>query len=597
MTRQIDETGAGTEPDSQTEKAARWAAFSSAKPFAERVSQWLALLMARIPSARAARVYRHHSTEDSFALMGAWDGGSATPPAEFEQSAQRGFARDVTLVRSVGRDFHLVGQPDGYPDWVVVVECAPVQPREMQTALEEMRWGAGWLVASIEQIAGRDAKLTVRRLDLAVRAARAAGDARDVVSASSAIVSEVANHFPGTLVSLGVYRHNVLSLAGRAGTSAATHADDDARRETLVRLAIAQGNVVVAGALPDSDAAAAAGVAPENGIRAAAIPLQVSGHCAGVLLCERLDGPGFDSLEMEVLENTASLVAPLVDLKPVTRGATVSRERRLVAGMFGPVRLKWKLALVALLAVVLFVLGATGDYEAPVSVVVEGNAPRRLSAPFDGRLAEVSVRAGDAVRRGQVLARYDDAELQLEKIKLLAERDRLAQSFRALPADAGADPPVAPSEAQLARRKEIDVRLALIEDRLTRLQIVSPVDGTIQAAIGTNARQPLRADDSLFSIAQVDGYRLAVQADREDLAVMREGQTGEARIGSETVEFRILRLVPGELEAEPIRADAQALRMSTQMQPGMQGYGRVQVGTRKLVWIWWRRLRQEPPPA
>ncbi|MFO1319095.1 MAG: biotin/lipoyl-binding protein [Burkholderiales bacterium] len=596
MTQQVDESGTGTEPPAQTEKAARWAAFSSAKPFAERISHWLSLIVLRIPSARAARVYRHHSSEDTFALLGLWDGGSATPAAEYEQSARRGFSRAVTLVRSIGRDFHLVCQPDGYPDWVVVVECAPVQPGELQSALEEIRWGVGWLVAAVEQVAGRDAKLTVRRLDLAVRAARAAGSARDVVSASSAVVSEVAATMPGTLVSLGVFRHNVLSLAGRAGTSSATHAEDDAKREILVRLAITQGSVVVAGALPESEAAAAAGVAPENGVRAAAFPLQMFGNCAGVLLCERLDGPGFDALEMEVLENTAGLIAPLIDLKPVTRGATVSRERRFVAGMFGPVRLKWKLALIALLAVVLFVLGATGEYDAPVGVVVEGHAPRRITAPFDGKLAEVMVRVGDGVRRGQVLARFDDAELQIEKVKLAAERDRLAQVLRA-PAAEG-EPPPQPTETQVARRKEIETRLTLIDDRLARLQIVSPIDGTVQAAVTAGVRQqPLHGDDPLFTIAQVDGYRIGVQAARDDLAALRDGQIGVARIGAEEVEFRILRLVPGDVDGEPVRAEAQALRMSSQIQPGMQGLGRVQVGTRKLVWIWWRRLRQEPPPA
>lgn len=595
MTLQADQLGPDADANAQTEKAARWAAFSSAKPFSERVSHWLALLVARVPSARAARVYRHHSSEDSFALMGSWDGGSATSASDFEQSARRGFAREITLVRSVGSDFHLVNQPDGYPDWVVVMECAPVQPGEMQVALEEIRWGGGWLVAAVEQVTGREAKATSRRLDLAVRAVRAAGSARDVVSASSAVVAEVAAFVPGTLVSLGVFRHNVLSLAGRAGSTNAARPDDDARRETLVRLAIAQGNIVVAGALPESEAAAAAGVAPENGVRVAAFPLQVFGNCAGVLLCERLDGPGFDALEMDILEQTAALVAPLIELKPVTRGASVTRERRLVAGIFGPVRLKWKLALVAVLAVVLFVLGATGEYEAPVAVAVEGHAPRKIVAPFEGRLAEVHVRVGDVVRRGQVLARFDDAELQIDKVKLVGERDRLAQALR-VPAAEG-ESPAQPTDIQVSRRKEIEVRLALIEDRLARLQIVSPADGTVQAVAAAGTRQPLRADDALFSIAQLDGYRIAVNAGADDLAQLREGQTGQARIGTEDVEFRILRLVPGEIDAEPVRAEAQAVRMSAQIQPGMQGLGRVQVGTKKLVWIWWRRLRQEPPPA
>jgi multidrug efflux pump subunit AcrA (membrane-fusion protein) len=57
------------------------------------------------------------------------------------------------------------------------------------------------------------------------------------------------------------------------------------------------------------------------------------------------------------------------------------------------------------------------------AAVMEGAPPRTVSAPFQGVLAELAVRRGDTVKRGQLLARMDDRELQLERLRLGAARD------------------------------------------------------------------------------------------------------------------------------------------------------------------------------
>ena len=40
------------------------------------------------------------------------------------------------------------------------------------------------------------------------------------------------------------------------------------------------------------------------------------------------------------------------------------------------------------------------------------------------------MRAGDAVRQGQVLARLDDRDLKVERARLFAQREQLGQQYR-----------------------------------------------------------------------------------------------------------------------------------------------------------------------
>jgi hypothetical protein len=81
-----------------------------------------------------------------------------------QQSAIQGLDRGLILIRSIGRTFHLIVRPDHYPDWIVVFELAPVQHGELQAGLQELRWGSGWLVASVENANSGESRDRLARL-------------------------------------------------------------------------------------------------------------------------------------------------------------------------------------------------------------------------------------------------------------------------------------------------------------------------------------------------------------------------------------------------------------------------------------------------
>lgn len=324
-----------------------------------------------------------------------------------------------------------------------------------------------------------------------------------------------------------------------------------------------------------------------------AVPLILAEGAAGAVLLERTGGPAFSDEEVAALDAIAMQAAPLLESRPMGR-PQVTAERRAFVALFGPVRLRFKLALVALLAMALVLTGATGDYAVPATAVMEGAPPRTVSAPFKGGLAELMVRRGDAVKRGQLLAHMDDRELQLERLRLGAARDHLVQVVREARElrDSGA------SAALGAKLAEVEASLRTVEERLTRLRIVSPVDGVVSGGQGFGfADGPVEQGQPLLEISPVDTYRLVLWVDERNLSFLREGQSGQVDFGAgEPVPITIKRLTGVTVPvngASRVRVEAQLQAMSEHAVPGAEGSAEVAVGKRKMVWIWWRALQRE----
>lgn len=326
-----------------------------------------------------------------------------------------------------------------------------------------------------------------------------------------------------------------------------------------------------------------------------ALPLPGPEAPAGAILVERTVGEPFSHDEVASLETIALQAAPLIEAKPLARPVTVTRERRAFVALFGPVRMKLKLTLIALLTLGLVMLGATGPYAVPVEGVVEGQAPRTLLAPFSGVLGEVAVRKGDAVRRGQLVARMDDSELLLERDRLAAERNQLAQITR----EAREIRDRVATESLDSKLKEVDSRLRTAEERLARTRIVSPTDGVVVGGTALNASAArVEAGATLVEIAPVDSYRLVLWVDERDLSLLREGQAGAIALPGETstLGFTVKRLAGvSTLRAghNRVRIEAQLQDVSERTRPGVEGTGTIDVGKRKQVWIWWRTLQRD----
>lgn len=600
----------GPQVDEPAEEAALWAAFSSACTGEAAAGPWARLQARRMRSARACAVFR--VVQDGMMLVAAWP-DSDTLPGDLSESAREGVQQGIALVRSAARGFHLVCPLSGDDGWVATVEVAPLSAPALQGTLDTLHWGVGWLEAARARGVAHTATVQAERLELAARLAENVARESDAKAASTALAAGIGAAFGASAVSVGVLRRGSLSVRAQwqnpdAPETLGTDSVDAVPEgpPPLVDITPALQSVLEVGRAmsverhePVPDGEPERSPAPiellATHAHVCALPLPGPEAPAGAILVERTVGEPFSHDEVASLETIALQAAPLIEAKPLARPVTVTRERRAFVALFGPVRMKLKLTLIALLTLGLVMLGATGPYAVPVEGVVEGQAPRTLLAPFSGVLGEVAVRKGDAVRRGQLVARMDDSELLLERDRLAAERNQLAQITR----EAREIRDRVATESLDSKLKEVDSRLRTAEERLARTRIVSPTDGVVVGGTALNASAArVEAGATLVEIAPVDSYRLVLWVDERDLSLLREGQAGAIALPGETstLGFTVKRLAGvSTLRAghNRVRIEAQLQDVSERTRPGVEGTGTIDVGKRKQVWIWWRTLQRD----
>jgi RND family efflux transporter MFP subunit len=366
-------------------------------------------------------------------------------------------------------------------------------------------------------------------------------------------------------------------------------------------------STVVHPAAPEDDAVAAmahAELARElKDAAVCSVPLLQDGHAIGVLTLERVTGEPFDAGTVEVCKTVGMLLGPILGLKRDNEQSHWQRLREALAAgsraLFGPRHPGVKLlAALGVLALVYLSI-ASGDYRVSARTVIEGEVQRAAVAPFEGYIADSKVRAGDRVAKGQLIARLDERDLRLERTRLEAEREQLLGRHRqALAAADRAN--MAMVAAQIG---QAEAQLSLVEDKLARAALVAPFDGIIVSGdlsqlLGT----PVEQGKVLFQIAPLDAYRVILQVDERDIAHVHVGQTGELALSGmpgERLRFAVKQITPVSTSEDGrnfFRVEAQLDDASARLRPGMEGVGKISVGSRKRIWIWthpltdWLRL-------
>jgi multidrug resistance efflux pump len=271
------------------------------------------------------------------------------------------------------------------------------------------------------------------------------------------------------------------------------------------------------------------------------------------------------------------------------------------AGKFTePGHLVWKASAAGvLLALALLLLWPVPD-RVTANAVIEGRARQLVTAPFEGFLGQVLVRPGDQVRRGQLLAQLDDRDLKLEQARYQSEREQAAGRLR----QAMSDREAAAQALALAEVHQADAQLALVESKLLRTRLTAPIDGLV--VTGDWVQQigaPLETGKELFEIAAGGDYRVVLHVPDRDIARVRDGQDGVLRLTGQpqsVFPFRVNKVTATASVQETVngfRVEAGWVGQPPPLSPGMQGVGKIEVGTANLLTVWtrssidWLRLK------
>jgi RND family efflux transporter MFP subunit len=244
----------------------------------------------------------------------------------------------------------------------------------------------------------------------------------------------------------------------------------------------------------------------------------------------------------------------------------------------------------AVVLVAAVVLGfATWPYRVTAKVMVEGAVQRAVAAPFQGFVGESFVRAGDTVRPGQMLARLDDRDLKLERVRWASEAEQMQRRYR----QAAAAQERSAMTVAAAQEQQALAQLGLVEERLERAVLRAPFEGVVVTGdLSQLLGSPVEQGKVLFEIAPLDAYRVVLHVDERDVAELQPGQRGQIALAGmpfDRLPFTVRQITPISSAQEGrnfFRVEAQLDQAPPRLRPGMEGIGKVEVGKRKLLWIW-----------
>jgi RND family efflux transporter MFP subunit len=588
-----------------------WRQFGSAGTPEEFCQSWLALQCHIISQVNDGVVVLQKPGGDSFAPLAFWPEGRSDRSrlaAITERALRegRGIVQPLEpgeTAAEAGEAGYQLAYPvrlDGAVRGVVALDIAGRPEAQLQIAMRQLQWGSGWLEVLLRRHAD-PAEAARLRLRLILQFVASFLEGRDLRDSASALVTELASQLGCDRVCLGLLEGGRIALEAvshaarfdphanllRATEAAMTEALD--QREPVIYPPQREGRLTVS--LSHAELAQLSGA---GGI--ATYPLVSGGRQLGALTLERAPGFAFDPPATELLEGLAAMLGPLVEMRRSQHRSLPRHAAESARGFWerlaGPGHSGLKLGAAGIAVLAAFLALATGGYRIPADTRLEGMVQRAVTAPFQGYVREAAHRAGDTVKSGEVLARLDDRDLRVERVRLIAQRDQLGNRYR----EAMANRDRAQVAVVSAQIEQAEAQLALVEQQLTRTEIVAPFDGVIVSGDLTQSLgAPLERGQVLFEIAPLDDYRVILRVDERDVADIRVGQRGDLVLSSmpgQSFPVRVSKITPVSTASEGrnfFRVEA-ALEGNAggRLRPGMEGVAKIHVEDRHLAWIWTR---------
>ena len=578
---------------------ARWTRFRAAETPEAFANAWLALQCRAVEGAAAAVLVLGEPGIGPYRPAAAWPDAAAVTPAlsaaaEAALAGTQGVALDGED-RCIAVPILLEGRLCGV--CAIALSSGAAAP-----AMRALHWGAGWIEALLrrEQMAA-DAEQR-RRATTAFDLLGVVLEHREARAAATALATELARRFDCDPVSIGFLRR------GTCRVEALSHAAWFAERMNLLRdvasameEAMDQRAVIVFPAKPGWEyrvtRAHADLAAAHRAGGVLTVPLRHDGTVFGAITLERPAGREFDAATVELCDAMATVVGPVLWEKrandrllpaKITDSLVTQSKRLLGPGYFGR-----KLA--TLVAVALFVLFSTlrGDYAITSPALLEGRIQRSMVAPFAGYVWSEHARAGEVVAEGQLLAKLDDQDLRLERLRLVTQRQqRTAEYDRALAARNRAEAAIARAQIEQAA-----AQLALVEEQLARTRITAPFAGmVVRGNLSQRVGAAVERGEELFQIAPLDTYRVILEVEEGDIADIAVGQSGQmilASLPDAPQRYRVDRITPIAEQGQGrsfFRVEGALEQPSDRLRPSMIGVGRTQVEERLLFHVWTRRL-------
>ena len=335
----------------------------------------------------------------------------------------------------------------------------------------------------------------------------------------------------------------------------------------------------------------------DSGVAVATFPLTGARGNFGAIVFERDNRKPFDADTARWCESVLSAIAPVVELKLIDerplRTKAVEESRDSLQKLFGPEHLKLKLAGIGFGLLLLFGAVVDGNYKVSAPASIEGAVSQVIAAPVQGFIKTAQIRAGDHVSKGQLMATLDDRSLQLELKKWQGEANKIKKAYQ----EALAKKARTELSILRARSDQINAELALVEQRISRTELRAPRAGYVTSGdLSQSMGAPVEIGDVLFEVAPLEDYRVILEIDERDMAGIKKGNNGQVVIKAmpgEPVDLVVDQIVPMAISGDGktyFRVEGEFENQANDLRPGMEGIARINVGERKLLWIWTHKV-------
>jgi hypothetical protein len=414
-------------------ESSAWARLAHASDAHTFAGSWLDIQCRSLEGViRAIVVLRPHGSAH-FTPAAVWPEGVEGSPrlaAVVEKALQQRSVAVDGLTRTARRqDPIFLAHPILVDDELYGAAAFEVEGRSesaLRELIQQLGWGIGWL----EALARRKTFTSKARLVTVLELIATSLQHERFQAAATAVVTELATTFGCERVSIGFMKGRHIQLR------ALSHSAAFAKKTNLVRAiegamdeAADQLATVVFPARKDGPfqvTRAHAELLQQHGTGAVCtIPLTAGPKVLGALVLELPTGAEFDARTVELCEHAALLVGPMLDVKRredrwlITKALDSSANH--IGHLIGPRHIALKLWVLLIAAVVTFFAVVEGDYVITADANLEGSVQRAVTAAMQGYIVEARVRAGDVVRKGDVMAVLDDRDLRLERQKLISQ--------------------------------------------------------------------------------------------------------------------------------------------------------------------------------
>lgn len=323
------------------------------------------------------------------------------------------------------------------------------------------------------------------------------------------------------------------------------------------------------------------------------VPLVFHDQIIGALCFEQSDVASFDLEKMNLCKVIAVLVGPILGYKKQSDVNQLihlyESLRSAFKGIFGPRHLSLKI----LATFVFLTFGALfhveSDYRVTSQAVVEGSIQRVITAPMDGFIASSNVVPGDIVKANHSLGKLDDKDLKLKYNKLKSKAEQLKDEYR----QALGTQKRNKTRVLQAQQDQLLAQKKLIIEQLNRLNLKSPFNGVvIEGDLQDSLGAPVEKGQVLYKLASIDDYRVILKVDELDVTDIKPGQIGYLRLtGSPNEQFpiEIKQITPVFVSEEGesyFKIEAKFTEPQDGLLPGMTGIAKVEIGKKKILWIW-----------